>query len=79
MITETNKIHLFKITGFVHQYIGMYETYEIAVCRFCARHGLELGDIQRTANGKVVGFLAKKAESDNPFWRYSIERQNPDF
>lgn len=75
----SNKIHLFRITGFVRQYVGMYETYDIAINRFCTMQNLELGDTQRTNNGKIVGFLARKGEANAPFWRYSIERQNPDF
>lgn len=73
-------ITLFRITGITTTYLGISDTYENAINRFCYIRNFELIALDKTALGKVVGFrFTKKFSRVKIVWRFSIERYNPDF
>ena len=73
-------IILFKITGIFTTYLGISDTYENAIARFCSMRNFELLGIERNALGKVIGFrFVKRASRFKIIWRFIIKRYNPDF
>ena len=73
-------VTLYKITGIMTTYMGVSDTYENAIKRFCYIRDFELIAIDKTVLGKVVGFrFTKKSSRSKIVWRFSIERYNPDF